>query len=203
MSSQFCSVSGCPRKRHARGWCSVHYSQWKRHGLEPFQWVRPTEMERFWQLFHRDPVSGCWVWTGSLMRGNYAQFQWVNRGGAREGRAYRFVYERLVGPIPDGLSIDHLCRNTLCVNPAHLEPVTMAENLARTRREMCEKGLHPLSGVNEFKTKLSRRCRECHREHMRARHTGEKGLHECPECGRMIAKWKSGRFYAHVCEAAA
>jgi hypothetical protein len=87
------------------------------------------ERERFWSRV--DKTDGCWVWTGPLHRGGYAKFQ------ARDGRkvfVHRFSYETLVGPIPEGLFIDHLCENRLCVKPDHLEPVTHRENNLRSIR---------------------------------------------------------------------
>lgn len=71
-------------------------------------------------------VGNCWVWLGALSPEGYG------RVGTKY--AHRIVYEQHVGPIPPGLQLDHLCRNTRCVNPAHLEPVTRAENLARAGR---------------------------------------------------------------------
>jgi len=69
----------------------------------------------------------CWIWIGALDGHGYGDFRtcgkWIG--------AHRFSYELYVGPIPKGLVIDHLCRNPRCVNPEHLEPVTMAENTAR------------------------------------------------------------------------
>lgn len=73
---------------------------------------------------------GCWGWVGSLNSSGYGQ---INSGG-HSGRplpAHRVVYEMVRGPIPDGLQLDHLCRNRACVRPDHLEPVTQEENIRR------------------------------------------------------------------------
>lgn len=72
--------------------------------------------------------SGCWHWLGGKSRKGYGHFQLGTRKGVR---AHRFVYEQLEGPIPEGLQLDHLCRNRTCCNPAHLEPVTLQENVSR------------------------------------------------------------------------
>lgn len=76
-----------------------------------------------------DPDS-CWEWTGGKSKG-YGYFFVLPR---RHVKAYRFCYELLVGPIPEGLTLDHLCRNHGCVRPDHLEPVTLSENVARSNR---------------------------------------------------------------------
>lgn len=76
-----------------------------------------------------DPVTSCWNWALSLDRGGYGK---ITIGG-RKGRAHRLIYERAKGPIPDGLDLDHTCRNRACVNPAHLEPVTQTVNNRRSR----------------------------------------------------------------------
>lgn len=72
-------------------------------------------------------VDGCWLWTGSR-RGGYGRAKLAGIGSID---AHRLSYEHHVGPIPDGLVIDHLCRNRSCINPAHLEPVTTKENIRR------------------------------------------------------------------------
>lgn len=114
--------------------------------------------------------AGCWVWTGGVDRHGYGYW----------GRAlaHRRMYEQHVGPIPAGLEIDHLCRNTLCVNPEHLEPVTHAENVARSRagqvnrdrmlaRTHCRHG-HEYTDENTDRSTGWRRCRECNRTACRA-----------------------------------
>ena len=73
---------------------------------------------------------GCWVWTGSVKKNGYGQFKY----GGRQGKMmypHRVMYELMVGIIPSGLELDHLCRNKLCINPQHLEPVTHRENVLR------------------------------------------------------------------------
>lgn len=73
------------------------------------------------------PWTGCWVWLGPFNRNGYGR-AWFE--GARE-MVHRLVYRLLVGPIPDGLVLDHLCRERCCANPAHMEPVTVRENTLR------------------------------------------------------------------------
>ena len=115
--------------------------------------------------------NGCWMWVASLnmARGGYAQFS----AGGTMVRAHRYAYETLIGPVPDGLDLDHLCRNRWCVNPAHLEPVTRSENL---RRGYAARGLastcaqnHPFDESNTFqRADGGRGCRACRNDASRA-----------------------------------
>lgn len=115
-------------------------------------------------------ADGCWEWMGSRDRQGYGRIS-VQRIGRL---AHRVGYEMLVGPVPSGLELDHLCRVRCCVNPQHLEPVTHAENVRRgmagvmnnhnDRKTHCPYG-HPLSGPNLLIASSGRKCREC----MRAR----------------------------------
>ena len=126
----------------------------------------PTpEAERFWPKVQ---VTGfCWIWTASLTRDGYGKFSLAGGGW---GMAHRWAYEELVGPIPEALVIDHLCRIRNCVNPDHLEPVTPALNAGRSvpaNKTHCKSG-HPLSGANlSFYGRGGRRCLACCRESTR------------------------------------
>lgn len=80
-----------------------------------------------------DSVTGCWNWTGSLDVLGYGRV-WI--GNRKTKKAHRQYYERYVGLIPDGLTIDHLCRNKRCVNPAHLEAVSADENARRANSKL-------------------------------------------------------------------
>lgn len=88
-----------------------------------------TVEDRFLIKVFLDHPSGCWRWLGSRTYG-YGLF----RPGVPY-RAHRWAYEHWIGPIPDGLTLDHLCQDHGCVNPWHLEPVTRAENIRRHRVE--------------------------------------------------------------------
>lgn len=165
-----CTVSGCGRTGVARGWCMRHYDRWRTQGTTVLR-VVPTAEERFHASYRVDP-SSCWVWILALSGCGYAQFK-VNR---RRPMAHRWGYELLVGPIPDGLQLDHLCRNRACVNPAHLEPVTGRENLMRgesfvavnAAKTHCSRG-HDFSdpAVLYRAPNGQRMCRVCSRDQMR------------------------------------
>lgn len=118
----------------------------------------------FWAKVVTDP-SGCWLWTAALNSRGYPCFAISDRSQL----AHRVAYQALVGPIPAGLEIDHLCRVPRCVNPAHLEPVTREENLRRemaaTRPTHCPKG-HEYTEANSIIKRqrngwLNRLCRAC------------------------------------------
>jgi hypothetical protein len=113
----------------------------------------------------------CWTWKGSHSRNGYARI----KVSGRLLQAHRVMYEGLVGPIPDGLTIDHLCRNRGCVNPAHLEAVTHGVNVLRgvgfsaqnARKTHCKRG-HLLSGSNLYVRCDGRRvCITCKNERER------------------------------------
>lgn len=118
--------------------------------------------------------SDCWEWAASTNACGYGRVWWE---GANR-LAHRVVYELIRGPIPPGLTLDHLCRVRHCVNPAHLEPVTGSENTRRgnvpsvvaARTGLCVAGRHPLSGENVgFQSGGKRYCRACKAEHSRRR----------------------------------
>lgn len=115
----------------------------------------------------------CWPWTAGLGRGGYGVF-WVP---PHQRCAHRLSYELEVGPIPDGLVIDHLCRNRSCINPGHLEPVTHRINLLRgetiqaanARKTHCLRG-HPFDEENtDRQSDGYRRCRACKKARSRRR----------------------------------
>ena len=149
MGDRMCSTPGCvtavPTHSNS-GMCTAH---------------------RFWSFVERS--DGCWLWTAGLDWDGYGIF---TAEASRTVRAHRWAYVALVGPIPSGLHLDHLCRNRACVNPDHLEPVTSRINTLRGKtlaaanlaKSHCIHG-HPLSGDNLYvRASGWRMCRECARQ---------------------------------------
>jgi len=129
-------------------------------------------VERFMEKVEIDPDSGCWNWTGSTHAetgyGSFWRGKITPAGNHCPERAHRVSYELHVGPISEGLQLDHLCRNRRCVNPAHLEPVTNRENALRgigacavnARKTHCVHG-HEFTAANTIARINGRRCRTC------------------------------------------
>ena len=111
----------------------------------------------------RKEESGCWLWTGFIDRKGYGV---IGVGGRKLSKVHRYSYERFVGPVPNGLQLDHLCRVRHCANPQHLEPVTARENVvrgnaARPQITHCKHG-HEFSERNTYiNPKGNRECRKC------------------------------------------
>ncbi len=133
----YCSIPSCDKSHDAKGWCSAHYSRWRRSG-DP---LRPSTARRFWTKVdftgpvpeYRPELGPCWLWEGAKNTQTWDAYgvAWI---GGKLLVAHRYAYEFCVGPIPGGLQIDHLCRVRLCVNPWHNEPVTNRENVLRGRQ---------------------------------------------------------------------
>ena len=174
-----CLIPNCERSVKARGFCGAHAERIRRNG-DPRAHIpirSPESLERLWGHVDRSgPVSPfvggrCWVWTARVHGAGYA---YLSVGG-KKVRVHRLTYELLVGPIPDGLELDHLCRVRHCVNPAHLEPVTHAVNMDRGEiRERqheamraithCPRG-HAYDEANTYvNPRGERNCRACARD---------------------------------------
>ena len=137
-----------------------------------------TIPERFVEKIAIRPGPACWDWLAGRDHKGYGQF-WLD-GGTR--LAHRVSYEYANGPIPNGLQLDHLCRNRACVNPAHLEPVTGRDNLLRgeTKAAMnaaathCSNG-HAFDEVNTYHWRGHRICRACGRDISRRKRAKARG----------------------------
>lgn len=168
-----CRVEDCVGRGSYKGWCVKHYQRWLRLGQTDLP-AKPSPIEHM--LAHvAITSSGCWEWLGARSDTGYGHF----RVDGREQYVHRLSYEHFIGPIPDGLTIDHVwargCVSRACCNPAHLEAVTYRVNVLRgngmsarhARQIECVNG-HPLSGSNLYiPPRGGRMCRQCQRERNR------------------------------------
>lgn len=159
-----CSIDSCDKPMIARGYCPMHYRRFRLYG-DPLltRVIRGDDETRFWS---KVDAADCWEWTGGKDPEGYGRFRlpsgWV--------RAHRWAWEHFVGPIPERLVLDHLCRNRGCVNPEHLEPVTVKVNVLRgtsfvsqnVAKTHCPKG-HPYDEHNTIHRNGRRVCRACER----------------------------------------
>ena len=151
--------------------------------------------ERFWSKVQVNADTGCWEWTAATNPAGYGKLRMSKP--RRLEHAHRLAYETLVHPIRNGLHCDHLCRVRHCVNPAHIEPVTMRENLVRGKpgqevcaalqrnKTHCPRG-HAYSSENTSVRRGSRTCRTCAKVASR----------------RSAAKRRSSRMYAALAASA-
>lgn len=147
--------------------------------------------------------NGCWEWVGNTDSQGYGRL--TNRATRKMAGAHRFMYERLVGPVPAGLTLDHLCRNRACCNPSHLEPVTHRENALRgvsfaavnARKTHCAKcgGDLLVTGEKRPGCVVVRRCPQCRRAQERRRYTGtpEQRLVKRDQMRRWRARYRASR----------
>lgn len=187
MAKRICTTPDCnkPMTYGRLGLCVMHYNRLRNHGSldDP----RPSLEERFWSKVDKDgPLSEncpelgpCWLWTRAKRPLGYGVFV---LNGRLDG-AHRVAYELTVGPIPEGLELDHLCRRPACVRPDHLRPVTHQENSLRgyspmaqqARQTHCIRG-HELTEANVYRrpgNPNKRECRTCMAERARRRDDGQ------------------------------
>ena len=144
-----------------------------------------TTEQKFWENVDKRGPNECWMWIGRTVPSNEGKSEYGQCwDGERTVYAHRFAYELLVGQIPEGLTLDHVkdrgCTSTLCVNPAHLEPVTRKVNILRgtgigalnARKTTCLRG-HPFDEENTFIYSFgpragARHCRICGRDRKRS-----------------------------------
>jgi hypothetical protein len=133
--------------------------------------IRGAEEQRFWLKV--DKTETCWIWRAALNDHGYGIFRRSNHTNIR---SHRWAWEQVNGLVPNGLELDHLCRNRACCNPSHLEAVTHLTNSSRSQPggrvwrshiTHCPQG-HPYDAANTYRHKRGRACKACRNERLRA-----------------------------------
>lgn len=176
-----CAVEDCSgHGPFVLGWCPKHYQRYRRNGSPTTPAAKPSLEDLFWAKVDKDgplpdfapDLGPCWIWQAARTKHGYGMF-----GVSPPRLAHRRAYEWLVGPIPEGLPLDHLCRVPPCVNPQHLEPVTHTQNMRRSpitlatinaAKTHCAQG-HPFDEANTRRQRVSgwRICATCARAAVR------------------------------------
>jgi hypothetical protein len=137
-----------------------------------YRLISENRFARFMSLVEVDAETNCWNWVGCKTKGGYG----ASALNGIKMVAHRAMWRLLRGELPDGLDLDHLCRNRSCINPDHLEPVTRSENLKRGFEARGCKNGHSYNDrdfdlVKRSDGSVERRCKICHRErNRRAKH---------------------------------
>lgn len=131
-------------------------------------------LHRFQKKIELDLLTGCWNWTAATIKSGYGYFSY----NGKPRLSHRISYEHWNGKIPNGLHIDHICRNRLCANPSHLEVVTNKEN--------CNRGVHPKGIYHHYGKKTH--CIRNHPFDKNNTYRDSKGSRQCIKCSRMRVK---------------
>lgn len=168
-----------PEQRFARGRCKTCYGRLikklrTKGQFTPVETTRPLA-DRLFEKTAAGP-GACVIFTGHLNNNGYGTIATGGRHG-KQLYAHRAAYTLLVGPIPDGLVLDHLCRVRRCINPHHLEPVTQEENVRRAsvERTHCPQGHEFTRDNTRQRPGRGRECRTCNRERARRRTAAQAG----------------------------
>jgi hypothetical protein len=165
-STRICMIAGCNRIHVGRGFCNMHLRRWVRTGRAGEAETRKTDTARLTDLslYSRVIDTGCWQWTGYINKDGYAHMAYLGRQGVP---AHRVAWVLANGPIPDGMTVDHVCFNPGCVNAKHLQLLTRSANSRRKKmiKTCCVHG-HEFTDENTYldKSNRGRRCRACGRE---------------------------------------
>jgi HNH endonuclease len=153
----------------------------------------PGLQEKFWPKVKVSSASQCWEWQGPITHKGYGAFS----VGRRPIPAHRFAYAAKVGPIADELVLDHICRNRLCVNPAHLRQVTQRENILcgigptaiNSRKTHCPQG-HEYAPPNlTFNSRGERLCVECEARRRERANVKRKAARHAAAIAKSEAEW--------------